>query len=63
MGAMPLSADGPAAEHNADPSSAMAVSSDIIAKVGAAASDSHLMMPRTTAAPSSSCFTAPVALL
>jgi len=45
------------------PPPATAASSAMMAKVGAAASDSHFMMPRTTSAPSPSYPTAPVALL
>ena len=65
IGTIPPTDDAFAAEHNVSsgPPPTTAVSNAMIAKVGAAASDSHLTIPRATAAPSSSQFTAPVELL
>ena len=65
IGTIPPTGDAFAAEQSVSsgPLPATAVSSAMIAKVGAAASDSHLTILRATAAPSSSQLTAPVELL
>jgi hypothetical protein len=54
IGTIPPTDDAFAAEHNVSsgPPPTTAVSNAMIAKVGAAASDSHLTMLRATAAPS-----------
>jgi hypothetical protein len=65
IGTMPPTGDAFAAEQrlSSGPPPSTAVSSAMIAKVGAAASDNHLTMPDATAAPSSSHLTALVGLL
>jgi hypothetical protein len=65
IGTIPPTGDAFAAEQNVSSGllPATAVSSAMIAKVGAAASDSHLTMLRAAALPSSSQLTAPVELL
>jgi hypothetical protein len=65
IGTMPPTGDAVAAEQrlSSGPLPATAVSSAMIAKVGAAASDSHLTMLRAAAVPLSSPLTTPVELL
>ncbi|MEH2516924.1 hypothetical protein V1279_002497 [Bradyrhizobium sp. AZCC 1610] len=65
IGTIPPTGDAFAAEQNVSsgPLPTTAVSSAMIAKVGAAASDSHLTMLRATASLSPSQLTAPVELL
>jgi hypothetical protein len=64
IGTIPPTGDAAAEQRlSSGPPPVTAASSAMTAKVGAAASDIHFMMPRTTTAPSSSQLTTPVELL